>query len=223
MTNRNKNDLLPRILEKFQKPEPQWFRGLLLTMLMIFPLTFIFVHLYTTVPDEFLIKFGPLFVVSIVINIAFYSFYYIGLAKYIRNSLMTKEEYNAISIVGIMVKEKYRETSMLLSDILVGTLISSLAMYWISGILPNQIIFISLSTCILLAVHYASFLYRVRVGLYGSNVREAREILKFIEKHSEHIDTSGKGDGYKRIHVMIQGRADVGISPETIGKGLNNA
>ncbi len=89
-------------------------------------------------------------------------------------------------------------------DVATISLWTGLAVYWILSVVLNFVVvdnsllfslLLMISLIVLMLIlDIISFLYRVKYRFYGTNEREAREIIEFIRRESENIDFTDGGN-----------------------------
>ena len=116
----------------------------------------------------------------------------------IKRMITLSDGYRDISIVGLMARDKYKNMIKDLQYLFFGGAVAlGLQKIFDSGAnYEGVVIMLSLGAAI--AVNYLVFIYRVKADYFGNNIREAREIISYIQENSSSIG-GGSGDGGKRI------------------------
>ena len=112
---------------------------------------------------------------------------------------LVKENYPNLSIVGIMRQRKTEHTIKSASSLFLAFVIYFISSRWVGFSAESTLTYILLSLIILLVIQKTVLDYRIYSGLYGSNEREAREIVSFIIQESNKIDFTDKGKPKKII------------------------
>ncbi len=129
--------------------------------------------------------------------ISFSSFSYFILYFYLKrktpydnkiNKMAIKMKYPELSIVGLLLKKKEEESSKLLLAIFTISIIYE-ALCFFGYIELNLLsVLIPLFMMYIIVLNDKIMEYRIRIGRYGINEHEAREIIKFIVSNSNSID-----------------------------------
>lgn len=150
---------------------------------------------YTLVSDYFVstIKIGKNNNVRLALNS--------GLMSSLLQNVLSATDRSAINqstIVGMLVGKKMRQDTrsyvFLFSGIFLHVVLSLFDVVQINPWLIGFLMFMVGA----LAVNQKVMEYRIKYGLYGSTPYETREILKFIDEHTEK-DDFGDGDGKRKI------------------------
>jgi hypothetical protein len=92
----------------------------------------------------------------------------------------TRRRYKGLSVIDSILVRRSREYRGLVLLAALMFLALPCALRPFADLLSHVPLFFGGMLIVVLSLHYLTFLYRVRTGLYGTNVREAREILRFI-------------------------------------------
>ena len=144
---------------------------------------------------EYEIFFATILIVLVISSLIF--FRYIDLRRRSRIVALqqvkkAREQYPKLSVVSIMRSRRSAQIRSTLIILSVGVIVNFIMT--LRGSTSNigiSIIFLVLIVGVLLK--QAVFEYRIRKGMYGTNEREAREIITFILQESQNIDFDDQG------------------------------
>lgn len=135
--------------------------------------------------------------------------------KKIQEAYLKSSQKNQIVISIVFsryVKNKYHRTiaAVIVAMIMIAYLCIALNLYDILMYADSIMLFYCF--CLIVRSYFISF--RISEGLYGTNANEAKELLKFILKHSDDIDFKDKEGGLKDI---FKKEDFINIIPDTEG------
>lgn len=116
--------------------------------------------------------------------------------SYLSNDYDKREKFPKKSIVAIMRLRRINNIIVVVS-LLLFLLLASLFFPLIANLISQTTQTIISIYIIVLTISHLSFEYRVALGLFGNNEREAREIIQFLIQESENIDFTDGGKAKK--------------------------